>query len=382
MTTQTHQPTFIRSDYIVIGGGAAAIVAAALAHYIGWGRVLPFLLSAVAVTLLAALVGRSVEQLGDRFGPGATGVLQSALGNLPELFIALFALKAGLVDVVKAALIGSILANLLLVLGLAFLVGGLKHGTQKLDSQRARSIATMMLLSVVALVLPSVAQYVHTPAADHEEALSAIVAGVLIVIFLLQLPASLRRGATPGDADSGSDGGSDGGSDSGSDGGSDTAMTHEPPRWPITIAVGLLVAAAVLAAFVSDWFVDALEPAMDALNISDAFAGLVIVAIAGNAIENVIGIQLAARNQSEYAFSVVINSPLQIALVLAPALVILSQVFGFTALTLVFSPLLVVSVTLAVIIAVVITVDGESNWLEGAALIGVYAVIAATFWWG
>lgn len=363
MSTQTESTaptsTFIRSDYVVIGGGAVAILGAALAHYIGWGRVLPFLLSAVAVTLLAALVGRSVEQLGDRFGPGATGVLQSALGNLPELFIALFALKAGLVDVVKAALIGSILANLLLVLGLAFLVGGLRHGTQKLDSGRARSIATMMLLSVVALVLPSVAQYVHTPAADHEEALSAIVAGVLIVIFLLQLPASLRRG-----------------------GSQESAMEHEKPRWPIALAVVLLVVAAVLAAFVSDWFVDALEPAMDALNISDAFAGLVIVAIAGNAIENVVGIQLAARNQSEYAFSVVINSPLQIALVLAPALVILSQVFGFATLTLVFSPLLVVSVTLAVIIAVVITVDGESNWLEGAALIGVYAVIAATFWWG
>jgi Ca2+:H+ antiporter len=301
-----------------------------------------------------------VEQLGDRFGPGATGVLQSALGNLPELFIALFALRAGLVDVVRAALIGSILANLLLVLGLAFVVGGLKHGSQKLDSVRARAIATLMLVSVVALVLPSMAHYLHTPAAEHERALSLIVSIVLIVIFVLSLPASLRRGST----------------------GLSQDMEHEAPRWPVTLAVGLLTTAAVLAAFVSDWFVTALEPAMDAAHISDAFAGLVIVAIAGNAIENVVGIQLAAKNQSEYAFSVVINSPLQIALVLAPALVILSQVLGFTALTLVFSPLLVVAVTLSVIITVVITVDGESNWLEGAALIGVYAVIATTFWWG
>lgn len=356
----TGTQTFVRSDYVVIGGGVAAVLLAGLSHYGDWGRVAPFVLSAVAVTLLASLVGRSVEQLGDRFGPGATGVLQSALGNLPELFIALFALKAGLVDVVKAALIGSILANLLLVLGLAFLVGGLKHGTQKLNSQRARTIATMMLLAVVALVLPSVAQYVHTPAGDHEETLSAIVSGVLIAIFLLSLPASLRR----------------------TKGQSSDELKHDAPRWPVVLAVSLLAAAAVLAAFVSDWFVDALEPAMDALSISDAFAGLVIVAIAGNAIENVVGIQLAAKNQSEYAFSVVINSPLQIALVLAPVLVILSQVLGFTALTLVFSPLLVVAVTLAVIISVVITFDGESNWLEGAALIGVYVVIAATFWWG
>jgi Ca2+:H+ antiporter len=121
---------------------------------------------------------------------------------------------------------------------------------------------------------------------------------------------------------------------------------------------------------------------MSSWGVSDTFAGLVIVAIAGNAIENVVGVQLAARNQSDYAFSLIINSPLQIALALAPALVILSQVFGFATLTLVFSPMLVVAVFLAVLIAVVITVDGESNWLEGASLIGVYGVVAASFWWG
>jgi Ca2+:H+ antiporter len=359
-TASAPSPTFIRSDYVVLGGGAAAVVLAGLATYGGWGEVAPFILSALAVTLLASLVGRSVEQLGDRFGPGATGVLQSALGNLPELFIALFALKAGLVEVVQAALIGSILANLLLVLGLAFLVGGLKHGHQKLDSQRARTIATLMLVSVVALVLPSLASYVHTPAAAHEKALSMIVSVALLVLFVLSLPASLKKGST----------------------GLSDEMAHEAPRWPIGLAVGLLTLAAVAAAFVSDWFVTALEPAMHSFGISDAFAGLVIVAIAGNAIENVVGVQLAARNQSEYAFSVVINSPLQIALVLAPLLVILSQVFGFAALTLVFPPMLVVAVFLAVLIAVVITVDGESNWLEGAALIGVYVVVAASFWWG
>jgi Ca2+:H+ antiporter len=357
--TQTRTPALVRSDYVIVVGGAATVVLAGLAHYLGWGDVLAFVLSAAAVTLLAALVGRSVEQLGDRFGPGATGVLQSALGNLPELFISLFALRDGLVDVVKAALIGSILANLLLVLGLAFVVGGLRHGTQRIDSERARSIATLMLLSVTALVLPSVAHYIHAPAASHEQPLSMIASVVLIVIFVVSLPGSLRKNSS-----------------------SAQPMEQEPPRWPVTLAVGLLTAAAVLAAFVSDWFVTALQPAMAALNVSDAFAGLVIVAIAGNAIENVVGVQLAARNHSEYAFSVIINSPLQIALVLAPALVLLSQLFGLTALTLVFTPLLVVSVALAVIISVVITVDGESNWLEGAALIGVYVVIATTFWWG
>lgn len=356
----SREPTFIRSDYVVLVGGAVAVLAAGLTHYVGAGEVLPFLCSAVAVTLLASLVGRSVEQLGDRFGPGATGVLQSALGNLPELFIALFALKAGLVGVVQAALVGSILANLLLVLGLAFLVGGLKHGTQNLDSQRARQITVLMVLSVAAMVIPSIAHYVHTPASDHESTLSVIVSVILIGLFVVILPASLRR--QPGD--------------------DAESMHQEAPRWPVGLAVALLAVAAVLAAFVSDWFVAALEPAMTSFGISDAFAGLVIVAIAGNAIENVVGVQLAASGRSEYAFSVVVNSPMQIALVLAPLLVILSQVFGFATLTLVFSPMLIISLVIAVIITAFITFDGESNWIEGAALIALYAVIATAFWWG
>jgi Ca2+:H+ antiporter len=154
------------------------------------------------------------------------------------------------------------------------------------------------------------------------------------------------------------------------------------PRWPLWLAVGLLAFASVLAAFVSDWFVTALEPAMKSLNISDAFAGLVIVAIAGNAIENVVGIQLASKGQSEYAFSVIINCTFLIGFVLAPLLVIISQVFGFSSLTLVFSPMLMASIFLAIILAAFISFDGESNWLEGAALIAIYIIIATAFWWG
>jgi Ca2+:H+ antiporter len=354
-------PTLIRSDKLVLGGSALLCLLAALSHFGGWTSVVAFLCSAAAVTALASLVGRSVEQLGDRFGPGATGVLQSALGNLPELFISIFALKAGLVDVVRAALVGSILANLLLVLGLAFLVGGLRHGAQKLGSERAKSISMLMLLSVTALVIPSVAHWVHSPAEPHEKTFSVIVSVVLLVLFFLSLPASLRREEPAG---------------------ADDPIEAEAPRWPVALAVGMLAAAGLAAGFVSDWFVDALQPAMDAANISDAFAGLVIVAIAGNAIENVIGVQLAARGQSEYAFAVVLNSPIQIGLVLAPVLVIVSQVFGLASLTLVFSPMLVIALVFAVILAAFISADGESNWLEGAALIALYAIITTAFWWG
>ncbi|MEP6697589.1 MAG: calcium/proton exchanger [Pseudonocardiales bacterium] len=361
MPTTTAAPPAVltRSDRVIVFGGLGAVALAGVTRFVDLGSVTAFAVSAVAVALLASLVGRSVEQLGDRFGAGATGVLQSALGNLPELFIGIFALRAGLVQVVQAAIIGSILGNILLVLGLAFLVGGLKHGRQKFNSTRARTAIAMLILAVAAMVIPSLAHDVHSAAARHEQALSSIVAVVLLVVFACSVPASLRR--DPNDK-----------------------PDHEAvaPRWPLWLAVGLLTVASVLAALVSDWFVHALTPAIEALNISQAFAGLVIVAIAGNAVENVVGIQLAARNQADYALSVIINSPLQIALVLAPVLVLISTVIGGATLTLVFAPMLVAAVALSVITTAFIIIDGESIWLEGAALLGLYGVIAASFWWG
>ena len=351
-------------------GGVVAVVAAGLVHYTGVPAVIAFLVAGVAVALLASLVGRSVEQLGDRFGPGATGVLQSALGNLPELFIGFFALRAGLVAVVQAAIIGSILSNILLVLGLAFVVGGLRNGVQRFSSDRARTSMILMVLATAALVLPSLAQYVHAPAAPHEGALSLIVSVVLLGVFLLSLPSALRRTPSPVGA-----------SDNAAKAIAKPVGHGAEPRWPLWLAVALLAGASLAAALVSDWFVAALEPAIDALGISQAFAGLVIVAIAGNAIENVVGIQLAYRNEADFAMSVIIQSPLQIALVLAPILVLLSLLTA-TTLTLVFAPMLVVAVAVTVIAVAFIVFDGESTWLEGATLIALYAIIATAFWWG
>jgi Ca2+:H+ antiporter len=351
------RPTLSRSDLLLVGGAAVAVALAGVTAAFAAPEVLAFLCAALAVALLAALVGRSVEQLGDRFGAGATGVLQSALGNLPELFIGFFALRAGLVEVVRAAIIGSILGNALLVLGLAFVVGGLRHGEQRFDGSRARAISAQLILMVAAMVLPGVAAQVHAPAAAHERELSVIVAVVLLGVFALSLPVSLARGELP-------------------------EVETEPPRWPLWLAVGVLGLSGVAAAFVSDWFVNALTPAMNALHISQAFAGLVVVAIAGNAIENVVGIQLAGRNQADYALSVIINSPLQIALVLAPVLVLVSGLAGGAALTLVFSPMLMASVALTVVAVTFIIFDGRSTWLEGVSLVALYAVIASAFWWG
>jgi Ca2+:H+ antiporter len=351
-----------RSDLRLFVLGAVLTVVAAVCRYSHLGQVTAFVTAGVCLGLLAALVGRSVDNLGDRFGSGATGVLQSALGNLPELFVCVFALRAGLTRVVEAAIIGSILGNVLLVLGLAFLVGGLRNGVQRFDGERARTMSALMLLAVAGMLVPSLAHYVGSPAAHHERALSVITAVVLLVVFVCSLPSSVRRTeqetatAAPGDGDE--------------------------PRWPLWLSVGTLAVTGVLAAFVSDWFVHALDPAIRSLHISQAFAGLVIVAIAGNAVENVVGIQLAARNRSDYAVSVILNSPLQIALVLAPVLVLLSFVIGGAAFTLVFPPLLVTTLAASVLAVSFIVVDAESVWLEGAALVGLYVVIAAAFWWG
>jgi Ca2+:H+ antiporter len=366
-TKPARGPVFNRSDLVILIGAAVFVALAGIANLANAGAVLAFATAAIAVALLASLVGRSVEQLGDRLGSGATGVLQSALGNLPELFIAFFALRAGLRTVVQFAIIGSMLANLLLVLGAAFLVGGLRHGNQKFEKSRARDICVLLTLATAALVLPSVASYSHSPAEPHVKALSDAVAIVLLLIYVLSLPSALRRDAGPGGVTPATE--------------AEAVPGHEPPRWPLWLAVALLTAASGSAALVSDWFVEALQPTITVLHLSQAFAGLVVVAIAGNAIENVVGVQLAFKNHADYALSVIINSPLQIALVLAPALVLLS-LFTATTLTLVFVPLLVAAVVVTVLIVSLIVFDGESNWLEGATLIGLYVIIAAVFWWG
>jgi Ca2+:H+ antiporter len=365
---------FSRSDLGVIGGSLVATLLAGIISYTSTPAVLKFVVAAGSIALLASLVGRCVERLGDRLGAGATGVLQSALGNLPELFIAFFALRQGLLAVVQAAIIGSILANLLLVLGASFIVGGLKHGTQRFESGPARTNVVLMALATAALVLPSMAAFTHSPVSRHLTALSVAVAIVLLAVFALSLPNALKRKAGGG------------GEPDSSVGSAVKAMgaedeTHHEGHWPIWLAVLLLAVAGVLAGLASDWFVDALQPAINALHISQAFAGLVIVAIAGNAVENFVGIQLAARNHADYALSVIVNSPLQIALFLAPVLVLLSFLTA-TTLTLVFAPLLIAAVVVSVLVVALIVNDGESNWLEGVILVALYAIVAALFWWG
>lgn len=357
--------TLQRSDIRLFTLSGAAVILAGIFRFVNAGNVFPFAVAAVALALLAMLVGRSVEALGDRLGAGATGVLQSGLGNLPELFVSIFALRAGLVGVVQGAIVGSILGNVLLILGLAFVVGGVKFGPQRFGAEQGKMISLLLVLGVAALCIPSLTSSLHTPAAGHEEALSTVVAVALLIVFALSLPASLQK--QPGTPGAGKP--------------VDPNDEHVA-LWPTTFAVAMLAVSGVGAAFVSEWFVHALEPAIKALGISEAFAGLVIVAIAGNAIENVVGIQLAAKNQPDYAVSVILQSPLQVVLVLTPVLVLLSHWVAPVPLTLVFPPLLLAAMILATLVTVVVVLDGESTWLEGVALLTLYVVTAAAFWWG
>jgi Ca2+:H+ antiporter len=352
-----------RGTRVIASVAAAATLATAVLQITGADSTLVFAVSAVALSALAFLVGAATDHLGPRLGHATTGVVQSALGNLPELFIGFFALREGLVVVVQTALIGSILANTLLVLGLAFVVGGLRHGRQRFNAEPMRNTAILLVLSVASLAIPTLATARGAPDFGHAGELSIVVSIVLLIVFVASLPASLGRDA---------------------EGGAAAEDSAEPvaEAWPLWMSLGLLGMAALAAAFVSEWFVSALRPAMAQLGWSEAFVGLVVVAIAGNAVENVAGIQAAARNKSALAVSLILNSSLQIALVLIPALVLLSAILGGATLTLAAPVLLVGALGLTTLLAALITIDGESTWLEGLALVGLYVIIAASVWFG
>jgi Ca2+:H+ antiporter len=334
-----------------------ATATAGILHYAGANAVLAFVVTAAALALLAMIVGDATEQLGSRLGPGATGVLQAALGNLPELFVSIFALRAGLANLVQAALIGSILGNSLLVFGIALFLGGLKNGKQTFKSEPPKMIATLMMLAVAALIVPTLAKELHTPAEPHVNNLDIVCAVVLLILLAANIYFSVR--------------------------GDESIAPHgDEPRWSLRLAIGVLAGAGLGAALVSDWFVAALEPTMKSLGLSEAFTGLVIVAIAGNSIENLVGVQFAWRNKADYAVSILLNSSLQIALGLIPILVLLSFFLGGSILTLVLPPLLIAALALSAVVTAFVVYDGESIWLEGLALIGLYCIIAASFWWG
>jgi Ca2+:H+ antiporter len=344
-------------------------IAAGILNNTNGNPVLSFLASAIALGAIARLVVRSVEAVSDRIGRGLNGTLQSLLGNLPEIFVILFALKAGLYEIVKATIVGSVIANILLVMGIAFVVSGRKFGRQAFNVVSARQLSMLLALSVFALAIPSLVASFNTPAVEYEREITVIISLLLIVLFLASIPDTIRHVDHESPIT-----------------GTNEALiaaseADEHGQWPFNIAALMVLVAITGSIVVSSWFVDVLPSAMSTLGISEAFAGLIIVALASNVVEGFSGIQLAARGQQSYALQIILQSPVQVAMIVAPLIALAAPLVGAATFTLVLSPLLLAVMFMAVFIAIVVVSDGQSTWFEGAALITLYLGIATAFWW-
>ncbi len=341
---------------------AAIVAASALAgvsNYGRWAAIPRFLLATLALAGLAWVVSFATEQLGERFGPGVTGMLQSTLGNLPELFVVIFALQKGELVVAQTAIVGSVLANGLLVLGLVIVVGARRadDGVMRFSKRLPRDTATLLLLTVFIIVLLGLSLGSHDPASHHVKAISAIGAVCLLVVYLTWVVPYLRSDERPQAQRT-------------------IAGDERRPLLSLPVTLVLLAAGGAGSAFVSDWFINGLEPAISQLHVSQAFAGLVIVAIAGNAVENVAGLVLAYKERSDLAISVVKNSVAQIAAFLFPLLVLISFVLA-TTLTFALAPVYIGALALAALALWQVTGDGEAAEFEGWALVALYVILAA-----
>jgi Ca2+:H+ antiporter len=327
---------------------------AGVANYGKWAAVPRFAVATLALAGLAWVVSFSTEQLGERFGPAITGMLQSTLGNLPELFVVIFALQKGELVVAQTAVIGSIFANAMLVLGLVIVVGALKapDGVMRFSHRLPRDTATLLLVTVFIIVLLGLSLASHDPASHHVNTISAVGAVSLLIVYLAWVVPYLRADIPPASESHRSD-----------------------PRLSLAVTLVLLLAAGVASAFVSDWFVSALSPAIVQLKISQAFAGLVIVAIAGNAVENTAGLVLAWKGRSDLAISVVKNSVAQIAAFLFPLLVLISFLLA-TTLTFALAPVYIGALLVMALAMWQVTADGEAAAFEGWALVALYVILA------
>jgi Ca2+:H+ antiporter len=339
---------------LLLGLILGATVAAGVANHAGAPAVLSFVMSGLALAGLAWVVSAATEAVGRRFGPGVTGVLQASLGNLPELFVVLFALRAGQVVVAQTSILGSLFANALLVMGLVILAGvrASPGGVMRFRRRLPQDTGTLLLLAVFIIVLLSLSVGSADPASGHRQVISNIGAVLLIAVYGIWLYGYLR---------------------------SDTTATAEDDQegagFTFRVGITLLAVGGVAAALVSDWFVVALGPSLDTLHLSEAFAGIVIVGIAGNAVEHVAGVVLASKGKSDLAVSVVKNSVSQIALFLYPALILLSLFFD-THLTFVLAPVYVGALGITALALWQITSDGEAYAFEGWGLIALYLIVA------
>ena len=333
---------------------AAPVVIAG--NYLKWNPTLIFFLSVLAIIPLAKVMGDATEALSRYTGPKVGGLLNASLGNAAELIITLVAIRAGLLDLVKASITGSIISNILLVTGAALLVGGLRNGIQRFDRTTAGLSATQLTLAVIALAIPAV--FYHTVPGDSMavEELSLGVAAVMIVTYVLNLVFGMGYYATEKPTDGGKSAG-----------------------WSFGKSLLILGVDTLFIVWLSEIMVGAVEPTVASLGISEFFVGIIVIPIVGNAAENFVAITVAARDEMDLSLEIALGSSIQIALFVAPLLVFLSLFIGSHPLNLIFHPFELAALASSVIIAAFISQDGESNWMEGVQLISVFLIIALAF---
>lgn len=324
-----------------------------------------FFMAAVAIIPIAALIVRATEQIAMRTGDAVGGLLNATFGNAPELIIALVALRAGYLDMVRASLVGAILANLLLALGVAFLTGGLRFHDQRFNPTAARAYSTMMFLAAVSMTVPSAFSRVLAPneVIRQEQLLNLGIAILLLLAYGLYILFSLK---THSSAFASLD--------------TEQDSSHHGEQWGVARAVISLLAASVFAAWMSEILVGAAEATGKALGMSQVFIGIVFVAVVGGAAESGSAVAMAQKNKMDLSVGIALGSCIQIALFVAPLLVLASYFIAPHPLELAFSRAEIGSLFMAVLIGAMVCGDGQSNWYKGVQLITVYAIIALMFY--
>lgn len=317
-----------------------------------------FITSALAIVPLAGLIGQSTEEIAARTGPQVGGLLNATLGNAAELIITIFALREGLVELVRASIIGSILGNLLLVMGLAILLGGLKNGVQQFDRRHAMTNATLLILAFMALAIPSLFDATF---AENEEFESATLFSEGIALILILLYAGNLTYSFVSQHQTGA-----------------VQEVHHQPQWSTRWALGVLAAATLGIVIMSEFLVGSVEPVVEQLGWSELFVGVIIIPIIGNVAEHLVAVQMAIKNRMELSMTIALGSSLQVALFVAPLLVFISLLFKDD-LKLAFTLPEVVALAAASYVASSVTEDGESNWFEGLMLMAVYLISALAF---
>jgi len=341
------------------------------AHLFHWGEVAVFVTAGLAIVPLAGILGLATEEIAFIVGPNLGGLLNATFGNATELIIALVALKSGLVDVVKATITGSIVSNLLLVLGFAMLLGGLRYKEQEFQSTAARLNASSMNLAVVALLVPTAMEYTSSGVTERTlQNFSVWVAIVLILVYGLTLLFSMKTHSYLYDV---------GVAEFGPEADEAEAKPAEASRSQLWFWIGVLLAITIAVAVESELLVESLESATSALGLTALFTGVIVLPIIGNAAEHATAVTVAMKNKMDLSMTVAVGSSLQIALFVAPVLVIAGWLLG-EPMDLDFNPFELVAVAVSVLLANSVSSDGRSNWLEGSLLLATYLVLGLAFY--